>query len=50
VDLPDVKETLTKIDIRTRQADYIAPEHLAVAQKMKEITSKKHNRIDPSDP
>lgn len=35
IDLPDVKETLTKFDMRTRQAEYLAPEHLAVGSKLR---------------
>lgn len=35
--LPNVRETLTKVDIRTRNASYLSPEYLAVGEMMKNI-------------
>ena len=50
MDLPMIKETVTKIDIRTRQAAYLSPEHLEIGKKLKEIIAPVNDWINPSEP
>ena len=38
--LPNVKETLTKIDIRTRNASHLPPEYLAVGEMVINLISR----------
>jgi len=42
--LPNVKETLTKLDIRTRNASYLSPEYLAVGEMVRKLIS---NNLGP---
>jgi hypothetical protein len=50
MDLPMIKETVTKIDNRTRQAAYLSPEHLEIGKKLKEIITPVNDWINTDDP
>lgn len=45
MDIPGVNETMTKMDIRTREAAYLSPEQLKIGKKLKNIGEKNYGML-----
>ena len=50
MDLDEITETTTKIDIRTRNAEYLSPEQLKIGDALRQIADRNFGHISPKDP
>ena len=42
--IPGVSETITKLDVRTREAAYLSPEQLKIGKKLRSVINKNHGK------